>query len=331
MDDEGARRRRVRSARRGRASFKRARVMPSVVENHGRPIWTPFGSGAATSGKSHGIEEVLRQNIAHSEYYRKLCKLDVDGRIEYDFMTLVDEIYELVDHAEPWMCGNARGASTGFCILFRFCEMELSDANIWHLLRHEDSPFIRVIGFLYVRYIKNGRDLLKWCEEFFNDKEKFKPSPDGKEVTMGTFVRDLLLEQRYFETILPRIPEVARREIVERIKELGYSDKGLGCGGQGGSRANGAMRPTSVKHSLSVQVGRKAPTGGSRGDYDDERRDHRDNRGSGHRDRDDYRRRDRSRSRDRDDYRRRDRSRDRDSYKPYKREDKYDDRHDRRY
>ena len=53
---------------------------------------------------------------------------------------------------------------------------------------------------------------------------------------MGEFVRDLLLEQNYFETIFPRIPEVARREIVARIKELGFSDRGRGCGGQGGSR-----------------------------------------------------------------------------------------------
>ena len=247
-------------------------------------------------------------------------------------MALVDEIYELVDHCEPWMCGNARGASTGFCILFQFCEMELSDGNVWHLLRHGDSPFIRALGFLYVRYVKNGRELLKWCEEFFGDEEKFKPSPDGKEVTMGAFVRDLLLEQRYFETILPRIPEVARREIVERIKELGYSDKGLGCGGKGGSRIAGGSQPQSVKNSLATHVGRRAPSASGRRDYDDRRnRNHYDDRrDGGYRDRDrDYHRRERSRSRDRDRRRDRSRSRDRDSYKPYRREDKYD-RYDRR-
>ena len=310
--------------------------MPSDVDNHGRPIWTPFAGAVATSGKTHGVETVLRQNIAHSEYYRKLCRLDANGTASYDFMALVDEIYDLVDHAEPWMCGNARGASTGFCILFRLCEMELSDERIWHLLRHVDSPFIRVVGFLYVRYVKNGRELLKWCEEFFDDGEKFAPSPDGKEVTMGEFVRDLLLEQNYFETIFPRIPEVARREIVARIKELGFSDRGRGCGGQGGSRrqdTNG--RPQSVKHSLASHVGRRAPGGGGGGgDRRDYRgRDHRD-----HRDRDRYYDRDRRDDRGggyrgRDDDRRRN-SRDRSrspGYKPYRREDKYDkyDRYDK--
>ena len=182
--------------------------MPSDVENHGHAIWTPFGNAAKTTGRTHGVEAVLRQNVVNSEYYRKLCRSatgTVDGE-GMDFMSLVDEIYELVDHVEPWMSGNARGASTGFCILFRFCEKELSDKEIWHLLRHGDSPYIRAIGFLYVRYVKNGRELLRWCEEFFDDAEKFSPSPGGKEVTMGTYVRDLLLEQHYFEPIFPRIP-----------------------------------------------------------------------------------------------------------------------------
>ena len=314
--------------------------MPSDVENHGHAIWTPFGNAAKTTGRTHGVEAVLRLNVVNSEYYRKLCRSatgTVDGE-GMDFMSLVDEIYELVDHVEPWMSGNARGASTGFCILFRFCEKELSDKEIWHLLRHGDSPYIRAIGFLYVRYVKNGRELLRWCEEFFDDAEKFSPSPGGKEVTMGTYVRDLLLEQHYFETIFPRIPEVARREMVQRIKDLGYSDRGLGCGGQGGTRRNDSSngRPQSVKHSLSMQVGRKAHGGGRGGgdrprDDRDRHRDRRDDRDGRPRGRDDARYRDRSRSRDRD--RRRSRSRERDSYKPYRRDDKYDkyDKYDRRY
>ena len=57
--------------------------MPSDVDNHGRPIWTPFAGAVATSGKTHGVETVLRQNIAHSEYYRKLCRLDANGTASY--------------------------------------------------------------------------------------------------------------------------------------------------------------------------------------------------------------------------------------------------------
>lgn len=307
--------------------------MPSDIDNHGRPIWTPFANPSATSGQSHGVETVLRQNILNSEYYRRISK-------EEDFMLLVDEIYEQVDHAEPWMCGNARGASSGFCLLFRLAEMGLTDKQITHLVTHGDSPFIRVIGFLYIRYVVDGKELGKYLEKYYGDAEVFAPSPGGKEVTMGTFVRDLVLDQHYFETIFPRIPEVARRQLVARIKELGYSDKPLGCGGQGGSRKNdsGHGRPQSVKDSLSMRVGRRAPIS----DRDDGRRGGKHHhRGNDRYDRDSRRDRSRDRSRDRD--RRRSRSRDRDRdrdrgddrYRPYDRRDRYDrrddDRYDRRY
>jgi len=302
--------------------------MPSDVDNHGRPIWTPFANPSATSGKSHGVEPVLRQNILNSEYYRRISK-------EGDFMLLVDEIYEQVDHAEPWMCGNARGASSGFCLLFRLAEMCLTDKQITHLVTHGDSPFIRVIGFLYIRYVVDGKELGKYLEKYYGDAEVFTPSPGGKEVTMGTFVRDLVLDQHYFETIFPRIPEVARRQLVARIKELGYSDKPLGCGGQGGSRKNdpGHGRPQSVKDSLSTRVGRRAPVSDG-DDYHGRREGKHHHRGDHRYDRDSRRDRSRDRSRDRD--RRRSRSRDRDRgsdrYRPYDRRDRCDDdRYDRRY
>ena len=90
-------------------------------------------AGALDNGKSYNLERVLRSNIVYSDYYRQLCKVT-------DFMELVDEIYNEVDHCEPWMSGNARGPSTAFCNLFRLCTMELEDAQITHLIRHRDSP-----------------------------------------------------------------------------------------------------------------------------------------------------------------------------------------------
>ena len=44
-------------------------------------------------------------------------------------------------------------------------------------------------------------------------------------VTMGAFVCDLILDQYYFETIFPRIPEVARRALVVRRCKLDPSLK----------------------------------------------------------------------------------------------------------
>lgn len=38
------------------------------------------------------------------------------------FSRIIDEIYNGVDHVEPWMSGNVRGASTAFCLLHRLFE-----------------------------------------------------------------------------------------------------------------------------------------------------------------------------------------------------------------
>lgn len=62
---------------------------------------------------TYNVESVLQKNVVGSEYYNKTCvKLEDWGQV-------VDEIWSTVSDVEPWMSGNARGASTAFCLLFR--------------------------------------------------------------------------------------------------------------------------------------------------------------------------------------------------------------------
>lgn len=227
-------------------------------------------TGAVDNGKSYNVEKVLRSNIVYSDYYRQLCKVT-------DFMTLVDEMYNEVTHVEPWMSGNARGPSTAFCILYRLFTLAptragddgddetqfLEESQIKHLLDHGDSPYIRAIGFLYLRYACPHKKLLDHLEPYLTDAERFAPTADPRrETTMGAFVRDLVLDQHYFETIFPRIPEVTRRTLVKAIEERGFNSEPAGLGGVGGASRrgdDGRARPQSVKAALSVNVGQRAP------------------------------------------------------------------------
>ena len=43
------------------------------------------------------------------------------------------------------MSGNARGASSAFCLLFRLGQLKPSDEDVQKLLDHSDSPFIRAV------------------------------------------------------------------------------------------------------------------------------------------------------------------------------------------
>ena len=85
------------------------------------------------------LESVLRQNILGSDYYRGTCMQLTS------WSDIVDEIYDNVDHVEPWMSGNARGPSTAFCLLHRLCSLKLNAKQIKDMLDHADSPFIRAV------------------------------------------------------------------------------------------------------------------------------------------------------------------------------------------
>jgi len=137
------------------------------------------------------------------------------------------------------------------------------------MLDHKDSPYIRAIGFLFLRYCCNPRSLWEWFADYVQDTEKFSPSPTkfgrGKAITIGEYVRDLLLSQFYFETIFPRIPKPVEIDIEKKMRELGVSTHARGNGGQGGpSRRGGGAdggrsRPASVKAALSVGIGNRGP------------------------------------------------------------------------
>ena len=44
------------------------------------------------------------------------------------------------------MSGNARGASSAFCLLLRMGQLKPTDEEVQKLLDHSDSPFIRAVG-----------------------------------------------------------------------------------------------------------------------------------------------------------------------------------------
>jgi pre-mRNA-splicing factor 38B len=112
-------------------------------------------------------------------------------------------------------------------------------------------------------------DCRQWCFNAYqfiaSHLQEFFPSPgsSSKAVTIGTFARDILLDQYYFETLFPRIPKGINDEILQNLRDMGLPTKALGNGGQGGPDRRGVddgmRRPASVKASLSVALGQRAP------------------------------------------------------------------------
>uniref|UniRef100_A0A452Y4X1 Pre-mRNA-splicing factor 38 n=1 Tax=Aegilops tauschii subsp. strangulata TaxID=200361 RepID=A0A452Y4X1_AEGTS len=143
-----------------------------------------------TSGKPIDMlmEKVLCMNILSSDYFKELYQMKT-------YHEVIDEIYNQVDHVEPWMTGNCRGPSTAFCLLYKFFTMKLTVKQMHGLLKHPDSPYIRAIGFLYLRYVADPKILWTWYEPYLKDDEEFSPGSNGRMTTMGVYVRDLILGQ----------------------------------------------------------------------------------------------------------------------------------------
>ncbi|CAB4042318.1 pre-mRNA-splicing factor 38B-like, partial [Paramuricea clavata] len=94
-----------------------------------------------------------------------------------------------VDHLEPWergsrktsgqvgMCGGVRGVgaggiiSTAFCLLYKLFTLRLTRKQVNGLINHTDSPYIRGLGFMYIRFSQPPADLWDWYEPFLEDEE----------------------------------------------------------------------------------------------------------------------------------------------------------------
>ncbi|PAN25869.1 hypothetical protein PAHAL_4G330300 [Panicum hallii] len=209
-----------------------------------------------SSGRSIDVlmEKVLSVNILSSDYFKELYKFKT-------YHEVVDEIYHQVDHVEPWMTGNCRGPSSAFCLLYKFFTMKLTVKQMHGLLKHPDSPYIRAIGFLYLRYVAEPKTLWTWYEPYIKDDEEFSPGSNGKMTTMGVYVRDLLLGQYYFDSLLPRVPLPILRQVTGHLEKLKLPTKQSGMTGDSNRHESNdtARRPPSVKASLSVSFGQRAP------------------------------------------------------------------------
>lgn len=142
------------------------------------------------------------------------------------FEAIVDEIYDRCTHAEPWATGTTRTPSTLFCLLGRLFVMRISKSEVRKLLEHADSPYIRVVGLLYLRFGVASADLWLWFERYVDDAEPFAHEHDpSSKTTIGEYARKLLTELQYYNTMLPRIPVMIERGI--KVKLLLFEERQL--------------------------------------------------------------------------------------------------------
>ncbi|XP_026728829.1 pre-mRNA-splicing factor 38B-like [Trichoplusia ni] len=324
----------------------------------------------AKTGKQHNIlpiwgneqtmnlNPLILANIQGSSYFKvHLFKLKT-------YHEVVDEIYYQVKHLEPWergsrktagqtgMCGGVRGVgaggivSTAFCLLYKLYTLRLTRKQVNGLLQHSDSPYIRALGFMYIRYTQPPADLFDWYADYLDDEEEIDPRAGGGGTsTIGALVRQMLIKLDWFSTLFPRIPVPIQKLIEQKLAEHNRNTapakppvanfRGQ-CSSNGGNSGAGAGPGAATNYNPTrVDADRREHDDRDRRDYGDNdrytkdktRRDDRDRERDRDRDRERGDRGDRDRerrSRDRRDrHRDRSRSRDRQRHRSRSRDRRY--------
>ena len=181
------------------------------------------------------LNSMLVENIRSDDYFKGLAELKT-------FEDVVDQIYYDCKFVTPWvpgthksqkasgMCSGLRGVSnagtpsTGYMLLFKLYTLQITTHQIRRMLNHTDSPYIRALGFLYLRHACDPKELWTWCKPFVADPEElYVEGADGPVSTIGRWLRGLLTEQEYHGTMLPRLPVPVARDVLAKLHE---SDEG---------------------------------------------------------------------------------------------------------
>jgi len=85
------------------------------------------------------------------------------------------------------------------------------------MLDHVDSPYIRCVGLLYLRYAADPSSLWSWFEPYLHDEEPVQVRQGKAETTMGKYAQSLLSNLDYYGTRLPRLPLAVERQFKVKL------------------------------------------------------------------------------------------------------------------
>ena len=76
---------------------------------------------------------------------------------------------------------------------------------------------------MFIRFLSPPDQLWERLYLFLMDEDQgmqFTYAADGRQTTIGNFVRDLLAEKQHLNTVLPRIPVLINRDILAKLHSV---------------------------------------------------------------------------------------------------------------
>lgn len=164
--------------------------------------------------KTYGFTALLQSHIIESSHFKTLMGME-------SFEQIVEELNDFADTVEPYTSHSATSPSTILCCVYRLYAIGLEGRQLRRLMESTYSPFIRCAGFLYVRFGLAPEYFWPWLGEYILDEEEFQPTKDGEiKTTIGEYVEALLFQEKYYTTILPRVPATIKKKLEEKLAQV---------------------------------------------------------------------------------------------------------------
>lgn len=82
----------------------------------------------------------------------------------------------------PYVPGSSNVPSTAYCFLYKLFTLKLTRKQLEGMLKSKESPYIRALGFLYVRYTIKPQEMLSFIEPYLKqqDEQEFIYLPNQK-------------------------------------------------------------------------------------------------------------------------------------------------------
>lgn len=164
--------------------------------------------------KTYGFSPLLQTHIVESAHFKALLSLET-------FEQLMEEMYEFADNIEPYMQNSNTTPSALFCCLYRLFTMGIDKRQLARLIDNIDNAYVRCVGFLFIRFGLHPDQLWSWLGEYVLDDEELRPSKDSEwHTTVGEFVEGLLSQDKYYSTVLPRLPMSTKRHLEAKLAPI---------------------------------------------------------------------------------------------------------------
>lgn len=157
------------------------------------------------------VEKIIRNRIYDSRFWKEEC-FGLTAEL------LVDKAMAL-DHIGGTFGQNVQ-VTPFLCLVLKMLQIQPSKDIIVEFIRRSDYKYVRALGAYYLRLVGTSVDVYKYLEPLYIDYRKMKFKNVQGEYTlthMDEYIDELLIEERVFGILLPRLQ---KRWVLEESEVL---------------------------------------------------------------------------------------------------------------